>query len=310
MTIGVPLNVAVTEPDHFWHKPIVETVERAGARVSSIEDAEAMVWVAKHEADLRDVLHDGIKWVQIPHAGVEKWVRSGEVDDKRMFTSIRGGYARNVGEHVIALLLAGARRLHVCARLTAWDEPHGEGRLFQGSTVAIVGAGGIGEEVVHLLAPFGVKIIAVNRSGREVPGANVTLPASRVAEVWPQADYVVVIAPSTPETDAMINREVLQAMPDHAFLVNVSRGKLVDTDALVEALREGWIAGAALDVTDPEPLPAGHPLWDLETALITPHVANPNSVNVARMQERIIENIRRFTKGEELVGLIDLERGY
>ena len=302
--------IAVDPTDHHWYDAIVEAVERGGGRLVDVADAEGLVWTAKDEADLRSVLHDGIRWVQIPHAGVEKWVLNGELDDQRVFTSVRGVYVETVGEHVIAMIFAGARRLHVCARLHEWDEPRGEGRLLRGSTVAIVGAGGIGREVIRYLEPFGVRIITVTRDGREVPGADVNLPVSRIDEVWPQADYPVIIAPATEETRGMVDRAAFEAMPDHAFLVNVARGMLVDTDDLVDALREGLIDGAAIDVTDPEPLPTGHPLWSLPNVLITPHVANPNVENVRKLQERISANVRRFGAGEELLGIIDLELGY
>ena len=302
--------IAVAPSGHMWYEPLVEAVERAGATLVDVADAEGLIWTAKHEADLRDVLHDGIRWVQIPHAGVEKWVQSGEFDDKRTFTSVRGVYVETVGEHAVAMIFAGARRLHVCARLKEWDEPTGEGRLLRGSTVAIIGAGGIGQEIIRYLEPFGVRIIAVSRDSRQVPGADVNVPVSRIDEVWPQADFPVLIAPATPETRGMVDKAALEAMPDTAFLVNVARGMLVNTDDLVDALRNNTIAGAALDVTDPEPLPAGHPLWDLPNALITPHVANPNVENVRRMQERVEANVHRFAAGEELLGVIDLELGY
>ncbi len=204
--------------------------------------------------------------MQLPSAGVESWL--GRVDRERVWTSAAGAYGLPVAEHALALMLAGARRLADCARAETWTEP--PARPLDGSTVAIVGAGGIGRALIGLLEPLDVEVLAVTRRGRDG-----TLPASRLPEVLPVAHHVVIAAPATADTRHIIGAAELEAMRDDAWLVNVARGALVDTDALVAALAAGSIAGAALDVTDPEPLPDGHPLWSEPRALITPHIANP-----------------------------------
>src|SRR6185436_18930822 len=183
-------------------------------------------------------------------------------------------------------------------------------RALEGETVAIIGAGGIGRALIGLLAPFGAEVIAVTRRGREVPGAALTLPADRVSEAWGAARHVVIAAPATDGTRHLVGAEELAAMREDAWLINVARGSLVDTDALVEALRSGSIAGAALDVTDPEQLPAGHPLWELGNVLITPHVATPPETEKSAFSARVRENVRRLAAGEELEGLIDADGGY
>jgi D-3-phosphoglycerate dehydrogenase len=214
-----------------------------------------------------------------------------------------------VAEHALALVLAAAKALPWSARARSWD-PDGRDRVraLESATVAIVGAGGIGRALISLLAPFGAEVIAVTRRGRPVEGAARTLPADRVAEAFPDADYVVVAAPSTEGTRHIVGARELAAMREDAWLVNVARGSLVDTDALVEALRSGAIGGAALDVTDPEPLPDGHPLWDL--AFITPHVATPPDAEARHFAARVRENVRRLAAGEELEGVVDPEGGY
>jgi D-3-phosphoglycerate dehydrogenase len=179
-----------------------------------------------------------------------------------------------------------------------------------GQTVAIVGAGGIGRALIGLLEPFGTEVIAVTRRGRDVPGAARTFPADRLGEVWPLARHVVLAAPATAGTRHLVGAPELAAMPEDAWLVNIARGSLVDTDALVEALRSGSIAGAALDVTDPEPLPAGHPPWELENALITPHVGTPADSEREHFAARVGENVRHLVAGEPLEGVIDAEGGY
>ena len=173
-----------------------------------------------------------------------------------------------MAEHALALLLAGVRGIAYYARTKTWD-PRSE-RVLEGSTVAIIGAGGIGRVLIAMLEPHDVEIIAVTRSGRDG-----TLPVERLDEVWGGADHFVIAAPSTDDTKHLVGARELAAMKPHSWIVNIARGSLIDTDALVAALDAEQIGGAALDVTDPEPLPDGHPLWDSPRALITPHVANP-----------------------------------
>jgi D-3-phosphoglycerate dehydrogenase len=281
--------------------------EGGGEPAAAPEDADAVVW-ADHDPDALPQLPERVRWVQLPSAGVEAWMASGVVDGRRTWTSAAGAYATSVAEHALALLLAGARRLADAARATSWGAQPGHG--LAGRTVAIVGAGGIGRELIALLAPLGTEIIAVTRRGRPVEGASTTLPADRADEVWPAADYVVIAAPATADTQHLVGAEQLDAMRDHAWLVNIARGSLVDTGALTEALAAGTIGGAALDVTDPEPLPDGHPLWHEPRALITPHAANPEPVYQRALAERVRENVARFAAGDELVGRIDPDAGY
>ena len=163
---------------------------------------------------------------------------------------------------------------------------------------------------MRLLEPWGLRIVGVSRSGRPVDGFERVAPVSDLLEVLPEADVVVLAAPSTPETAGLIGREELAAMPAHAWLVNVARGQLVDTDALVDALAAGEIEGAALDVTDPEPLPDGHPLWTEPRALISPHRANYGEAADSEMHALFTRQIRRWIAGEELSGRVDPSRGY
>ncbi|MDQ4043052.1 MAG: hydroxyacid dehydrogenase, partial [Actinomycetota bacterium] len=194
------------------------------------------------------------------------------------------------------------------ARTTQWEGRFGH--LFAASTVVILGAGGIGRALIRLLEPFDARVLAVTRSGRKVPAAAESYAVEETGELWPEGDYFVVAAPATAATGKMIGARELEAMQEHAWVVNVARGSLIDTDALVEALAVGSIGGAALDVTDPEPLPEGHPLWSEPRALITPHSANPPDALVRRLAERVEENVSRFIAGEELIGVIDVEAGY
>jgi phosphoglycerate dehydrogenase-like enzyme len=191
------------------------------------------------------------------------------------------------------------------AAATSWQKPSGLS-LFDGN-VTIFGAGGITQVLVQLLAPFRARITVVRRRDAPFKGARV-VPFERRVEAVRDADVVVLACPLTRLTRHCIARDELAAMKRGAWLVNVARGALVDTDALVSTLRAGSIGGAALDVTDPEPLPEGHPLWSL--ALITPHVGNTPEMAVPLLTERVRENVRRYGAGEAMLGVVDVEAGY
>src|ERR687896_1099031 len=272
-------------------RAIEAAVRAAGGEPAGLDHADALVWLDSNPDSFPESLPDGVRWVQLPAAGVERWLD--RLDGDRLWTSAAGAYGRPVAEHALMLMLAGSRRLADFARASSWTRP----RLapLEGSTVLLVGAGGIGRELIRMLEPLRVEVLAVTRRGRDG-----TLPADRLGEVWPRAHHVVIAAPATAGTRHLIGAGELEAMRDDAWLVNVARGSLVDTEALVEALAAGSIGGAALDVTDPEPLPDGHPLWSEPRALITPHSANPPDALVRRLAERVEENVSRFMAGEEL----------
>jgi phosphoglycerate dehydrogenase-like enzyme len=290
------------------HPEIVSAVERGGGRIVEAERARALVWLDPFSPDLGDALGDDVAWVQLPSAGVGHWVANGVIDGQRTFTGAQGVYATMVAEHALTLMLAGDRRIAECARAASWTSRFG--RPLSGASVAIVGCGGIGEELIRFLRPFDAEIHAITRSGRQVSGATHSLPAVDVGEVWPLVDHVVLAAPATPETARLVDADVLASMREDAWLTNVGRGDLVDTEALLDALEAGSIAGAALDVTDPEPLPDDHPLWQEPRALVTPHSANPPERMLRALAARVTANLRRFAAGEALLGVVDLDRGY
>ena len=282
--------------------PEVEAAVRgAGGDISSLADADGLVWVGSNPDDFPAELPDRVRWVQLPSAGVESWLD--RIDGERQWTSAAPAFGRGVAEHALALMLAGTRRLHEFARSRTWSRP--EIHRLEGTTVAIIGTGSIGRALIELLEPFRCEIVAVTRRGRDG-----TLPVARLDEALPSAQFVVIAAPATPATRHLIGADQLAAMREDAWLVNVARGALVDTDALVAALAAGGIAGAALDVTDPEPLPDGHPLWSEPRALITPHVANPDVTLMRDLALLAGEQVRRLVAGEPLLSPIDPDAGY
>lgn len=305
----VPIALGPTTTDR-----LTSAITGAGAQVVELDRARALVWNAGPEG-FPD-LPESVRWVQLFAAGVEEFLAAGIIEryPEVVFTSAAGAFARSVAEGTMTLLLAGVRYLPEHIRARSWRQseffPH-IGTL-RGSTVAVVGAGGIGREVISMLEPFGARVIAVNRSGTAVSGPNVveTLAAERLPEVWSRTDHVVVAAPATAGTRHLIGKDELAQLKPHSWVINVARGSLIDTDALVAALHEGTIGGAGLDVTDPEPLPDGHPLWDLPNAIITPHDANPSHLRAAAFAEHVAENVTRFAAGRALIARIDPTAGY
>jgi D-3-phosphoglycerate dehydrogenase len=283
-------------PEH-----LVQAIEAGGGTLVPLEEAEALVWVGT--PDELPELPAAIKWVQLQSAGIEHWVERVRATPGVKFTSAVGAYSSQVAEHAVGLLIAGVRGFNQYARAWSWD-PH-DGPDLAGSTVAVIGAGGIGRELIRRLEPHDVKILAVTRSGRDG-----TIPVERIGEIWGQADHFVVCAPATDDTRHLIGAPELWVMKSHTWIVNIARGSLIDTEALVQALASGIVGGAALDVTDPEPLPNGHPLWASPNALITPHVANPPAAMARDLAKRVAENVRRFGAGEDLLAPVNLRAGY
>ena len=288
-----------------------EAIRRGGGEVVALGGNPAgLVWTDNGAEGLREVLaaHPGIGWVQLPQAGVEAVVEAGLIDRHRQWTSAKGAYAEPVAEHALALLLAGLRRLPERARARSWGEEAGIS-LF-GQPVTIIGGGGIAAVLLRLLGPVRARVTVVRRRPEPLAGAVRTIGDDRLHEALASAAAVILVLALTPATRKLIGRTELAAMERDAWLVNVARGGVVDTEALVEALRSGQIGGAALDVTDPEPLPAGHPLWDLPNCLITPHTADTEDMTQPLLARRITENVQRLTAGQELVGRVDPDHGY
>jgi phosphoglycerate dehydrogenase-like enzyme len=280
-------------------------VRDGGGEVGPLAEADGLVWVGG--AELPDI-PEHVRWLQLPAAGVERWIDA--LPDGPVVTSMTGAFALPVAEHALALVLAGAHRLAEAARAGRWEHLRDGTRTLEDATVAIVGAGGIGRALIELLAPLGPRILAVTRRGHPVPGAERTVAADGLDDVLAEADVVVLAAPATPGAPPLIDADRLARMRPHAHLVNVGRGSLVDTGALVAALEEGRLGGAALDVTEPEPLPDGHPLWSRPEVLVTPHVGTAPAAERRHAAERIRDNVARFAAGEPLLGVVDREARY
>ena len=292
------------------HRPdLVDAVRRGGGEVVAVDDADALVWTDVADPDgLRAVLdaHPDLDWVQLPWAGVEPYVRV--LDADRRWTCGKGVYAEPVAEHALALTLGLLRGIGHYARQDRWSDPVGRNLL--GAHVCILGGGEITASLVRLLLPFGCRLTVVRRHADPLPGVAEVLPSDRLTSILPSVDVVILALALTPETEGILGREAIAALPDHAVVVNVARGRHIDTEALVDALRDGRLGGAGLDVTDPEPLPDDHPLWSLPNVVITPHVGNTPEMGAALLATRITENVARYGRGDPLLGPIDVELGY
>ncbi len=288
---------------------MADAITAGGGHVVPLADAEALVWGAPRNPEALRVALDAapdLAWVQLPFAGIEQFVDL--VDDDRVWTCGKGVYAEPVAELALSLALAGLRHVATYARATEWTRP--EGRNLKGSNVTILGGGGVTESLIALLQPFDCRITVVRNRVREMDGVDEVLEADRYVDALTDADVVVLALALTPETEGMISRSELEQMRSDAWLVNVARGRHIVTDDLVWALQHGVIGGAALDVTDPEPLPAEHPLWSLPSCIITPHVGNTPEMAIPLLSDRIAANVRRFAQGQPLVGPVDVDLGY
>jgi phosphoglycerate dehydrogenase-like enzyme len=290
---------------------IRDAVRRGGGEVVPVESAQGLVWTDTDAPDALKTLlaeHKQIEWVQLPWAGVEPYSDAGVFDQDHVWTSGKGVYAEPVAEHALALMLAGMRELPRYAQEVTWSAQSGISLI--GGKVTIFGAGGITIELLRLLAAFHCSVTVVRRHPEPIAGVDRVLPFEHRYEALKGADVVVLALALTPETRGVISRVEFELMEPHAWLVNVARGAHVVTEDLVVALREDVIGGAALDVTDPEPLPDGHPLWRLPNCLITPHTANTEDMAQPLLSARIAENVRRFAARDELLGVVDPDRGY
>jgi phosphoglycerate dehydrogenase-like enzyme len=282
-----------------------------GSVVDVTEGPEALVWLEAHDPGaLAGTLAEAptVRWVQLPMAGVEGVAGQGLLDRGHVWTCAKGAYAEPVAEHALTLALAGLRHLHERIGARSWGRP--AGTSLYGQRVTILGGGGITEALLRLVAPFRVEATVVRRRPDPVPGAAATLPSSALDDALGGATIVVLALALTPATRRIIGARELQRMDERAWLVNVARGAHVDTDALVAALDDGAIGGAALDVTDPEPLPEGHPLWNRPNCIVTPHTADTIEMVLPLLAERIRVNVERLGAGLPLVGLVDPEHGY
>jgi phosphoglycerate dehydrogenase-like enzyme len=260
---------------------------------------------------------ESIRWIQMISAGVERCVGVPGVRERNVLvTNMQRIGGPIIAEHVIGMTLAFTRGLDIYIPAQAsqrWSRstPAGRMSVIDGKTMLVVGLGGIGSETAQRAHALGMRVIATRASGRTGPDyvSYVGLP-DELHKLASEADVVVNTAPLTPQTTGIFDAAFFERMKPTAYFINVARGGSVVTAALIEALKEKKIAGAGLDVTDPEPLPADHPLWSAPNVIITPHVANDSDLGFDAQLAVITENLRRYAAGERMLSVVDVGRGY
>ena len=277
---------------------------------AELAEAGALVWADPY-ANRRypEVIASlpAVEWVQLPYAGIEPFLE--HLDTRLVWTCAKGVYADPVAEWVMAALLMGLRDFHLFAAAQSWCAETGRNLL--GARITVLGGGGITRSLLRMLEPWGCEVTVVRRSDEPVVGRG------SHADARPRARGGCGRRRSgggggfdLEQTQRVVDAALLESMGPQCWLVNVARGGHVDHDALGAALRSGVIAGAVLDVTDPEPLPDSSELWGLPNCVITPHIGNTREMGLPLITGRVRENVRRWLAGEDLLGLVDIALGY
>ncbi len=310
----MPAPTAQLTPVNVGPLPIDPEVDAAVRHNGGTEvgpgEAQVMIWQGHSGEGFAAWLAaaPSAEWVQLPSAGID-WLFDQDLYRSGItWTCAKGAFGDAVAELALGLLIAGFRSIGVYSRAGRWLPE--QGRTLSGSHVAILGAGGIATALLARLKPFGVETSVVRRDPRPVPLADRVVTMDELPKVLSAADAVVLALPLTVATRGVIGAGELAAMKPDAWLVNVGRGPLVDTSALLNALSDGSIGGAALDVTDPEPLPEGHGLWALPNVIVTPHVGATAPMSAGPFSHLVGENLRRWRSGAPLLGLVDADAGY
>ncbi|WGW11660.1 D-2-hydroxyacid dehydrogenase [Saxibacter everestensis] len=253
-----------------------------------------------------------LRWMHVNSAGVDRVLTRQIAESNVVMTNARGVLDETIAEYVLGLVLAFAKDLPgTLSRQTEQVWQHRPTERLRGSKALVIGPGAIGRKIAKYLFALGLEVDAVGRTTRDGDPVFRTIHAqARLAEVAGDYDYLIVAAPLTPETRGLVNARVIAALPPNARLINVARGPIVDETALIEALRSGAISGAALDVCNEEPLPAGHPLWNCPNTIISPHMAGDFHGWRAALLDVFLTNLERFRMGQPLLNVVDKKSGY
>jgi phosphoglycerate dehydrogenase-like enzyme len=253
-----------------------------------------------------------LQWVHVSAAGVSQLLFDELINSDVVYTNSRGVLSRAIAEFALGFVLDIAKDSQGSLRLQQQQRwQHRVTRKIQDQRALVVGTGSIGREIATLLRAVGLEVSGAGRSSR--PGNKYfdEIHSSHdLAGIVRDFDYVVLAAPLTESTRGLVDADVLTAMKPTAHLINVGRGELVRTEALVEALTSGSIAGAALDVVHPEPLPADHPLWCMENVILTPHMSGDTEDYLDDLGKLFVENLKRFSRGESLQNIVDKKLGF
>lgn len=279
--------------------------------VDILDQVEAIIPSFRFKAEDLDRLPN-LKWIQAFSAGVNTYPLKEVRDRGIILTNSSGVHGPQMTDHIMGMILSFSRALLPSIRnqkKKEWKTDYPLSELTN-KEMLVVGAGSIGKLLARKAKAFDMRVVGLKRTPEEIPYYDEVRPLEDLKEAMGSADYVVILAPLTPETRGLIGREELSSMKKEAVLINLARGPLVDETALIEALQEKRIRGAGLDVFRREPLPEESPLWDLDNVILTPHLGGFSDISNERSIKLIAENIRRFTNGQELLNKVNLELGY
>lgn len=295
---------------------VIVRIAADGTPDGDIGDADALLrwWIS--QAAFQRVLREApkLRWVQTASAGVDSVLVPELKGRDLVLTNSAGAHGIPISEFVLAGMLAHAKRLRALAALTpenAWPQ----GRDMQlgelhGTTALILGLGNIGREVAKRAAAFGVTVYANRRHPAPEEGIQRVVGENEWHDLLPECDFLIICTPLTPATRGIVDAAALREIKQGAYIINIARGQIIQTDALLEALHAGKLSGALLDALPEEPLPADHPLWHAPNVWITPHISASSPRTQERSLNYFFENLRRFVAGEELANIVDVEAGY
>ena len=276
--------------------------------LTAVEDAEILVPAFDRELFLKG---RKLKWVQVFSAGVDMYLFPELIESDVVLTSAKGSVGIHLAEHAFGLLLGLTRGIAAAAQHRTWGGYSHQTEELYGKVMGIIGLGGTGREIAARAHAFGMKVLALDFN-------DVPKPAF-IEEIWKpeqlprllrESDAVMIGLPLTTQTHGLFNRDLFQQMKRTAYLINVTRGKIMDMDSLIEALEKGWIAGAGLDVVPEEPLPPSNPLWRMENVIITPHSAGGSPMRSQRSWELFLDNLSRWVNGEPLLSMFNRTQGF
>jgi len=305
---------------------LVQELQRvsAKARIVPVDQRNVMKEIGDADAFVGDITPAEVRagkrlqWVQVMSAGVEHVLFLSGGSDLRdsniVLTNNKIVQGPEIADHAMAMLLMLSRRLRKYVaddEQEKWDESQFTGIELRGKTAVVIGAGGIGMQIATRAWAFGMNVIAVDPEDKPfTPFISKVVKPDQLDEVVPLADVVFISAPHTEKSHKMMGAREFELMKPKSYFVAVSRGGIYDMNGLVKALDSKRLAGAGVDVTDPEPLPKGHPLWKFNNVVITPHIAGRSDRDHDRMAGTVSENIQRFIDGKPLINVVDKQKGY
>jgi phosphoglycerate dehydrogenase-like enzyme len=300
---------------------LVELPEMVVHGMTSIEDFEILLAEGGNmthyagELDREDykkfVKNKSLKWIQLCSTGFSDNITPEILDGRVILTNSPGIHTVPISESVVAAMLNHAKKLGQRSsdqHQRVWRQLYCND--LEGATILLIGLGNLGKRIARLCKAFDMHVIGTKRRPGLVENVDHVFPSSELKKHLPEADYVVVVAPHTPETEGLLGEEEFRAMKETCYFINVGRGMVADETAMIKALREGWIAGTYLDCFDVEPLPVDNPLWGLGNVFLVPHDSHSSPRIGDRLVAQFCENLRRYVEGEPLLNVCDPRRGY